>query len=116
MTRFESTAPLACALAAAFLCGAPGSVWAQRNGDVYDFRSHEPTPGEVRSRERAAGTAPSEAESRRETDAVEQLYQKLMREERAAGTSNEPAGPRAPSAPPASGAPPATASAPQPRQ
>ena len=85
------------ALAAAFLCAAP--AWAQRNGDVRGGKDNQPTQGEVRSREQAAGVTPPPAEQQRETGTVDQLYRNLMGKERTDGLTTAPANPNAPMTP-----------------
>lgn len=85
------------ALAAALLCGA--SARAQRNGDVQGGMDNQPTQGEVRSRERAAGVTPPPADQKRETGTVDQVYRNLMSEERADGIMTAPADPNAPLSP-----------------
>lgn len=83
------------ALAAGLLFGAP-AAWAQRNGDVSGGKDNQPTSGEVRSRERAAGVTPSPTEQRQQANTTDQLYRSLMEKERADGMTTAPADPNAP--------------------
>jgi hypothetical protein len=87
------------AMAAALLCGAPASTWAQRNGDVSNGLNNQPTYGEVQSREQAGGVAPPPAQRQRETGTVDNLYRDLMGKERSDGMTNVPAGPNVAPAP-----------------
>ena len=78
-------------LAAIILLAAMQGAAAQtrRNGDIYDFRNHQPTYAGVVRRERRAGVAPPPGQVRRTNQAVRQLDRKLLREE----AVNPPGGP-----------------------
>jgi hypothetical protein len=49
-----------------------------RNGNVWDWRAHQPTEAGVSRKEKAAGIAPTPAQSRSNSTAVEELYQQLL--------------------------------------
>ena len=63
------------------LLAAPASAIAQtpaREGNIWDWRDHQPTEAQVQSRERAEGLAPTPAQRERNAATVDQLYQQLM--------------------------------------
>ena len=94
MPKLRCIVPRAFVLLA--LCGMVPAAWAQANGNIRNGQNLQPTEGEVRSRERAAGETPPLAEQRRETGTVDSLYQTLMRKERADGMVTGSPDPNAP--------------------
>ena len=54
-----------------------------RNGNIWDYKAHQPTRAGVRRHERRAGVAASPAQARRNAGEVQQLDQQLLREEAA---------------------------------
>ncbi len=80
-------------LAAAVLL--PLAAQAQRNGDVSNGLNNQPSSGEVQSREHAAGVAPPLQQQRAATGAVDNIYEDLMKKERADGLTAAPANPAA---------------------
>lgn len=74
----------AAALAVPFFAVAPAAAQTvPRNGNIWDFKAHQPTRAGVRRRERRAGVAASPAQARRNAGEVHQLDQHLLREETA---------------------------------
>ena len=72
------------ALAVSFFAIAPAAAESvPRNGNIWDYKAHQPTRAEVRQRERRAGVAASPAQARRNAGEVQQLDQHLLREEAA---------------------------------
>jgi hypothetical protein len=67
---------LAFALLAASQAAYAQSLAPTREGNVWDWRDHQPTMAEVRQKEKAAGIAPSGSDSNAAT--VDQLYRQLM--------------------------------------
>ena len=51
---------------------------ASREGDIWDWRDHEPVPFEVLRDEQAAGVAQSARQRRNANDDVERIYRQLM--------------------------------------
>jgi len=49
-----------------------------RNGNVWDWRAHQPTEAQVEQNENAAGLAPTQSQRESATGTVNQLYQQLM--------------------------------------
>ena len=52
-----------------------------REGNIWDWRDHEPVPSDVMRKEQATGIAPSPPHQQATTDEVETLYRNLMRSE-----------------------------------
>ena len=77
-------AAAAVAVAVPFFAVAPAVAESvPRNGNVWDYKAHQPTRAGVRRRERRAGAAASPAQARRNAGEVQQLDQQLLREETA---------------------------------
>ena len=53
----------------------------RREGDIYNFRDHQPTEKQVRGSESRAGVAPSPAQRRDNKDEVDKLDRQLLKEE-----------------------------------
>jgi hypothetical protein len=49
-----------------------------RNGNVWDWRDHQPTEAGVSQKEKAAGIAPAPARVRSNSATVDELYQQLL--------------------------------------
>ena len=81
MARFPFSIPV---MAVTFaLLAAQVPAYAQtgvpvRNGDVWDWRDHQPTEAGVSRKEKAAGVAPTSAQSHSNSATVDELYQQLM--------------------------------------
>lgn len=74
----------ASALAVPFLAAAPGAAApVRRNGNIYDFKAHQPTRAGVARHERRAGVTAPPTQVRRNARAVRQLDQHLLNEEAA---------------------------------
>lgn len=58
-----------------------GTARAQQNGNTYNGVHNEPSQGNVRSKEQAAGVAPPSQQRQRTTQETDQLYNKLMKQE-----------------------------------
>ena len=72
------------ALAVPFVAVAPAAAESvPRNGNVWDYKAHQPTRAGVRRRERRAGVAASPVQTRRNAGEVQQLDQHLLRDEAA---------------------------------
>ena len=52
-----------------------------REGDIWDWRNHEPVPSQVQSEEQAEGVALPNAQQKQQTDDVESLYRQLMNDQ-----------------------------------
>lgn len=68
------------------LLTAPAPTFAQsgvpsREGNIWDWRDHQPTEAAVSRREKAAGIAATPSEKAAGTNSVENLYQQLVRQE-----------------------------------
>lgn len=64
------------------LLAAPAAAFAQsgvptREGNVWDWRDHQPTEAEVSQKEKAAGIAPTPSQRNSDSAAVDELYQQL---------------------------------------
>jgi hypothetical protein len=68
------------ALALALLA-APAVTYAQpvatQNGNVWDWRAHQPTEGRVQQKEHAAGVAPTPSQRDQAATTVDDLYRQL---------------------------------------
>ncbi len=74
----------AATLAMPLLAAAPAAAEpVPRNGNIWDYKAHQPTRAGVRRRERQAGVAASPAQARRNAGEMHQLDQHLLREETA---------------------------------
>ena len=60
---------------------APALAQPAREGNIYDWRDHQPTEGSVQAKERAAGVAPPAAASAANGEAVDQLGKQLLHDE-----------------------------------
>ncbi len=70
------------ALAVPCLAVAPAAAEpVSRNGNIWDYKAHQPTRAGVRRREQRAGVAASPAQARHNAGAVQQLDQHLLRQE-----------------------------------
>jgi hypothetical protein len=87
---------LAALLLSGALLAAPALALAQRNGDVSNGMNNQPTSGEVRSKESAAGVAPSPQRSQAQTGAVDNIYKDLMTKENRDGLTDAPTNPTGP--------------------
>jgi hypothetical protein len=56
-----------------------------RDGNVWDGIAHEPNPGLVHDKERAAGVLPSQQQESAQVNAVERLARGMLQQERADG-------------------------------
>ena len=52
-----------------------------REGNIWDWRNHEPVPSEVHRLEQSAGIAAPPAQQEKATGDVESLYNQLMKSE-----------------------------------
>ncbi len=68
-------------LASAAGAGAGAGAQVSRNGPEYGGKDHQPTQDEVIQRERQAGTRPPEGQVDQNQRTLDQLDQKLLREE-----------------------------------
>jgi hypothetical protein len=71
------------AVLAAVLLAAPAAAVAQapapaREGDIWDWRDHQPTAAQVQQKAKAAGVAPTQSQRNSTTATVDHLYQQLM--------------------------------------
>jgi len=76
-------APLAATALTFALLAAPAAAFAQseapaREGNVWDWRDHQPTEAGVSRKEKAAGVAPAPSQRDSNAAAVDELYQQLM--------------------------------------
>ena len=65
------------------LLAAPATAFSReqiptRNGNVWDWRAHQPTQAQVEQNEDAAGVAPTQSQRESATATVNELYQQLM--------------------------------------
>jgi hypothetical protein len=71
------------AMALAFaVLAAPAAAFAQvptREGNIWDWRDHQPTQVQVEHNEKAAGIAQTPSERQSASATVEQLYRQLLR-------------------------------------
>jgi hypothetical protein len=49
-----------------------------REGNIWDWRDHQPTTAQVQKQEKAAGVAPTPSQGASEAATVDQLYRQLM--------------------------------------
>jgi hypothetical protein len=68
------------------LLAAPVMTFAQsevpvREGNVWDWRDHQPTEAGVSRQEQAAGVAPTSSQRESEVAAVNELYRQLMHQQ-----------------------------------
>jgi hypothetical protein len=81
MTKISILRP---AMALTFaLLSAPAAAFAQsgiptREGNVWNWRDHQPTESDVSRKEAAAGIAPAPSQRASNAATVDELYQKLM--------------------------------------
>ena len=52
---------------------------ATQNGNVWDWRAHQPTEGRVQQKERAAGVAPTASQRDQAASTVDDLYRELLK-------------------------------------
>src|SRR5258708_33332108 len=70
-------AVLAFALIAAPAAGLAQSGTPTREGNIWDWRDHQPTMAQVQRQEKAAGIAPTSSQRDSNAATVDQLYQQL---------------------------------------
>jgi hypothetical protein len=68
------------------LLAAPATTFAQsgapsREGNIWDWRDHQPTEAKVSRMEKTAGIAPPLSQKTSNAATVEELYQQLMRQQ-----------------------------------
>jgi hypothetical protein len=68
---------------AAALLAAPAAAFAQaqmptREGNIWDWRDHQPTEAQVQQKEKAAGVAPTLSQRDATSDTVNRLYRQLL--------------------------------------
>jgi hypothetical protein len=69
-------------LLGAVLLPALAQAQALREGNIWDFKDHQPTAGEVQSQEKSAGVGPSQGQARHQQDELDVEGRQLL--ERAA--------------------------------
>jgi hypothetical protein len=83
MDNFQTRIP---AIALAFaLLAAPAAALAQvptREGNIWDWRDHQPTETQVQQNEKAAGIAQTPSQRETASDTVDQLYRQLLQRSR----------------------------------
>ena len=77
-----------------------GSAHAQQNGNTYNGVHNEPAPGNVQSKEQAAGVALPPQQQRQTTHETDQLYNQLMKQEGVRGPAASATGSLPPTNPP----------------
>jgi hypothetical protein len=58
---------------------APQNDAPTREGNIWDWRNHEPVPSEVQKQEQSQGIALPNGQQKKENDDVESLYRQLMK-------------------------------------
>lgn len=76
--RILAAATLAAALAAPALALAQQGATPDRLGNIWDGKSHQPAPDELRAREQAAGLRGTQAQQRARDDEVNTLDKQIL--------------------------------------